>query len=160
MQDNIFLCLKMKLITPKYEGHTMLSKSVIAAATVIVGGYFVGRKYVHCPEETPIFIPRKTDVFLIDRILTNDYEGRPIFIGICAGKQGIRFGEVGEPIHKLVRIDKSGPDTIYLFENGSRLIFNDKHQFWVDSKEDEGPITYSLKAISMKGVSDDIDRLC
>ena len=138
----------------------MMHKAVVAAATVIVGGYFVGRKYVHCPGEIPVFIPRKTDVFLIDRILTNDYEGDPIFIGICAGKQGIRFGEVGEPIHKLIRVDVVGSDTIYLFENGIRLIFNDKHQFWVGSKEDEGPIGYSMKAISMKGVSDDIDRLC
>lgn len=136
----------------------MMHKAVVAAATVIVGGYFVGRKYVHCPGS--VFIPRKTDVFLIDRILTNDYEGRPIFIGICAGKQGIRFGEVGEPIHKLIRVVTDGPDTIYLFENGIRLIFNDKHQFWVDNKEDEGPIDYSMKAISMRGISDEIDRLC
>lgn len=136
----------------------MMSKTAMAAATVVVGGYFVGRKYVHFPG--PTTISRKSDVFLIDRLLTADYEGSPIFIGICAGKQGIRFGEVGEPIHKLVRVATDGPDTIYLFENGVRLIFNDKHQFWVDSKEDDGPIVYSMKAISMKGVSDDIDRLC
>jgi hypothetical protein len=138
----------------------MMSKTAMAAATVVVGGYFVGRKYVYCPGDIPVFIPRKTDVFLIDRILTNDYEGRPIFIGICAGKQGIRFGEVGAPIYKLLRVDVVGSDTIYLFENRVRLIFNGKGQFWVDSKEDDDPIGYSLKAISMKGISDDIDRLC
>lgn len=77
--------------------------------------------YLKYLNETPV--PQQKPTFIIDRFIDGGDDKKSIYVGIIKdGKQGIRIGEVGEPIHKLINFTRIGHyKLIYEFENDVNL---------------------------------------
>ncbi len=104
--------------------------------------------------------------FRIHRIIDGapDNNTEPIYVGITSGgQQGIRIGEVGEPINVLKSLEKKENELLYTFENNIALSLTRKEDNTIEydintpNHKQTGYFRGGYKTISM--ASDELDEI-
>lgn len=141
----------------------------VIGATVLVGGYLTVRQYIPTSLDRIPFqlydrkVQVNTPVFTIQRYVSSNYMGLPVFVGIYTTlngtKQGVRIGPVGSPIWCLRRSYTEGDALVMEFDGDIRLVFNGPN---VRISEPSGVVDSSwnpVKPVSLGSLSEDIDKL-
>lgn len=147
----------------------MIRPAIVIGATVLVGGYLTIRRYIPTSLDRIPFqlydrkVPVNTPVFTIQRYVSSNYMGLPVFLGIyttSAGpKQGIRIGPVGSPIWCLRRSYTEGDALVLEFDGDIRLVFNGSNvRISGPSGVVDSPLI-DVIPIFLGSLSEDIDKI-
>lgn len=147
----------------------MMKPAIVIGATVLVGGYLTGRRYIptsldRIPSQLYDFQkPDNTPVFTIERCVSSNYGGLPVFLGIYTTtggpKQGIRIGPIGSPIWSLHRSYTERESLVLEFDGDIHMVFSG------DNMRISGPLGVvdipwnSVKPILLGHISEDIDKV-